>query len=74
MLAHGNGLVCGLFMSGTPRGCGTRSRGGTSPTPAGPAASGGQTCAGGGARSFEEAEETGHLLEPLPDILRGNPG
>ena len=28
----------------------------------------------GGARSFEEAEETCHLLDPLSDILRVNPG
>ena len=31
-----------------------------------------RTCAGG-ARSFEEAEET-RLLNPRSDILRGNPG
>ena len=44
------------------------------PAPAAcPAARGCQTRAGGGARSFEEAEETRHLLDPLADILRGIP-
>ena len=64
-------------MSGTPRGRGTRPRGGTRPSPACPAARGYQTQAGGGARPFEEAEETRHQgdgLDPLADILRGNPG
>ena len=45
--------------------------------PAPPAASPGASCqtrAGGGARSFEEAEETRHLLKPRSAILRGNPG
>ena len=32
------------------------------------------TRAGGGTRPFEEAEETRHLLDPLADILRMNPG
>ena len=72
MLAHGNGLVCGLFMSGSAaRGRGTP-RGGTRPLRAAcPAASGCQT-PGGGARPFEEAEETCHLLDPLADIWRGS--
>ena len=61
-------------MSGSAaRGCGTRPRGGTRPAPASPGASR-QTRAGGGARSFEEAEETCRLLDPLADILRMNPG
>lgn len=61
-------------MSGSAaRGCGTRPRSGTVLPPAGPAASC-QTRAGGGARSFEEAEETRHLLDPLAGILRVNPG
>ena len=60
-------------MSGTPRGRGTRPRGGTRASPACPAARGCQT-PGGGARAFEEAEETRPLLDPLADILRMNPG
>ena len=44
------------------------------PAPACPGARGCQTRAGGGARSFEEAEETCHLLDPLADIVRMNPG
>ncbi len=74
MRTHGNGLVCGLFMSGSAaRGRGTR-RSGTRPTPACPR--GYKTQAGGGARPLEEAEETrhqGHGVEPLADILRGIP-
>jgi len=74
VLAHGNGLVCGLFMSGsTARGRRPGPCGGTLHPPSG-TTSGCQTHAGGGARSFEEAEETGHLLDPLADILRVDPG
>ena len=37
MLTHGNGLDCGLFMSGSAaRGRGTRPRGGTRPPPYAP--------------------------------------
>ena len=45
-------------------------------TPAAAAPGPGASCQtrAGGARSFEEAEETRHLLKPRPDILRGNPG
>jgi hypothetical protein len=48
-------------------------RGGTRPPPACPAR-GSQTHTGGGARPFEEAEATRHLLDPLADIVRVNPG
>jgi len=62
-------------MSGTPRGRGTHPRGGTRALRAAcSAARGCQTRAGGGARPFEEAEETRPLLDPLSDILRMNPG
>jgi hypothetical protein len=77
MFVHRNSLECGLFMSGSAaRGCGTRPRGGTRPLPACPAcpAARGYQTPGGGARSFEEAEETRQLLEPRSDISRGNPG
>ena len=61
-------------MSGSAaRDCATTPRGGTA-SPAAPAASVCQTRAGAGARSFEEAEATRHLLDPLADILRVNPG
>ena len=45
-------------------------------TPAAAAAGPGASCPtrAGGARSFEEAEETRQLLKPRSDILRGNPG
>jgi len=60
-------------MSGSAaRGRGTP-RGGTRASPACPAR-GYQTRAGAGARSFEEAEATRHLLDPRADIVRVNPG
>jgi hypothetical protein len=70
----GNSVDCGLYLSGTPRGRGARPRGGARPLRAASPGASGQTRAGGGARSFEEAEETRHLLDPLADILRMNPG
>jgi hypothetical protein len=72
MPAHGNGLGCGLYMSGSAA-CGRRSpRGGTTPT-ACPAARGCKTPAGGGARPFEEAEATRLLLDLLAGMLGGIP-
>ena len=60
-------------MSGSAaRGGAATPRGGTASSAA-PAASGCPT-PGGAARSFEEAEATRHLLDPLADILRVNPG
>jgi hypothetical protein len=57
-------------MSGSAaRGCGTP-RGGTRASPACPAR-GCQTRAGGGARSFEEAEATRRLLDPLSEYFAG---
>jgi hypothetical protein len=61
-------------MSGTPRGRSARPRGGTRALRAASPGASCQTRAGGGARPFEEAEETRHLLDPRADILRMNPG
>jgi hypothetical protein len=74
VLAYGNGLDCGLYLSGTPRGRGARPRGGTRPLRAASPGASCQTRAGGGTRPFEEAEETRYLLDPLSDSLRMNPG
>lgn len=74
MLDHGNGLDCGLYLPRTPRGRGARPRGGTRSLRAASPGASCQTRAGGGTRSFEEAEETRHLLDPLADILRMSPG
>jgi hypothetical protein len=73
VLSHGNSLDCGLYMSGTPRGPAAAAPRGGTPAAAAPGPSC-QTRAGGGARSFEEAEETRYLLKPRSDIARGNPG
>ena len=56
-----------------PRGRRAPPSGGTL-LPATPEARGRQTRAGGGARSFEEAEDTRPLLDPQANILRMNPG
>lgn len=60
MLAHGNSLDCGLFMSGSAARAASATRGGTRPA----AASAGRGCqtpaADGAARSFEEAEAARH--------------
>ena len=71
MLAHGNGLDWGLYMSGSAARGRRPARGGTSAAAACPAARGCKTHAGGGAHPFEEAKATGLLLDLLADILGG---
>jgi hypothetical protein len=73
VLTFGFGLDCGLCLSGTQAPARASPRGGTRALPAGPAAGGCPTQADRGARSFKEAEETRHLLEPLLIFCGGTP-
>ena len=74
MLAYGNGLDCGLFMSGSAAARGPRPPCGGIRSPACPAARGYPTHAGG-THAFEEAEGTRLLLRSaLADMLRVNFG
>lgn len=67
-VVHGNGLGCGLCMSGTA-GCRTRPRRRAASPAAAPAAA--SPTPAGGAASFEEAEATHLLLEPLAEYFTG---
>jgi hypothetical protein len=69
VFCHGNGLDCGLCLSGTTA-PGTPARRG-SPAAAAPAAGGPPISAAGGARPFEEAEGTRLLLDPLAEYFAG---
>jgi len=65
---YGNGLGCGLCLSGTAGSPGARPcRRAASPAASSAAAS----AAAGGAASFEEAEATHLLLEPLTEYFTG---
>lgn len=68
MCVYGNGLGCGLCLSGAAGSSGARPRGGAAAAPAATAAA---PAAAGGAASFEEAEATHLLLEPLAEYSTG---